>query len=37
VTGNVLAWEVGELTYRLETNLALEEVLKVARSLKEVP
>ena len=36
VTENVLAWEVGELTYRLETNLPLEEALKVAESLKEV-
>lgn len=35
VTGNVLAWEVGDLTYRLETNLPLEEAVKVARSLKE--
>lgn len=35
VTENVLAWEVGELTYRLETNLPLEEAIKVAESLKE--
>lgn len=34
VTGHVLVWEMGGLTYRLETDLPLEEALKIAESLQ---
>ncbi|MCI0437743.1 MAG: DUF4367 domain-containing protein [Chloroflexi bacterium] len=34
VTGNTLAWEQGDVTYRLETTLPLEEALKIAESLR---
>lgn len=34
VTGNVLVWQEGEITYRLETSLPLEEAIKVAESLR---
>lgn len=34
VKDNTLAWEVGDVTYRLETSLPLEEALKIARSLR---
>jgi hypothetical protein len=34
VTGNVLIWVEGEITYRLETTLPLEEAVKVAESLR---
>lgn len=33
VNGNVLAWEEGEITYRLETDLPLEEAIRIAESL----
>ncbi len=34
VTGNTLAWEHGDVTYRLETTLPLEDALKIAESLR---
>lgn len=37
VDGHVLIWAQGEMTYRLETDLGLEEALKVAESLKAIP
>jgi hypothetical protein len=37
IMGHVLVWEAGEITYRLETDLSLEEAVKVAESLQPVP
>jgi len=34
VEGNILVWEQDGLTYRLETNLSLEEAVKMAESLE---
>lgn len=34
VAGNVLIWTQGEVTYRLESELSLEETLRVAESLR---
>ena len=34
VIGNTLAWEIGDVTYRLETSLSREEAIKVAGSLR---
>ncbi len=34
VTGNVLIWQLGEITYRLETDLRLEEAVRIAESLR---
>ena len=34
VEGNTLIWEEDEITYRLETDLSLEEATKIAESLK---
>ena len=34
ITGNVLIWTEGGLTYRLETDLSMAEVVKVAESLR---
>ena len=34
VEGNTLIWEKGEITYRLETDLSLEETAQIAASLK---
>jgi hypothetical protein len=36
IDGHVLIWTEGDLTYRLETSLSLEEALKVAESLEPV-
>ena len=36
IDGHVLIWANGEVTYRLETNLDLEEAVKVAESLEPV-
>jgi hypothetical protein len=36
VDGHVLIWTDGEITYRLETELELEEAIKVAESLEPV-
>jgi uncharacterized protein DUF4367 len=37
VEGHVLIWTDGNITYRLETNLSLEEAVKIAESLKPMP
>jgi hypothetical protein len=37
IEGRVLIWEVGEITYRLETDLELQEALKIAESLEPIP
>lgn len=34
VRGNVLVWQHGNITYRLETNLPLEEAVKIAESIE---
>ena len=34
VNGNVLIWQEDTLTYRLETDLPLEEAVRVAESLR---
>jgi len=36
IDGHVLIWEEGNITYRLETDLPLEEALKIAESLQPV-
>ena len=36
IEGHVLIWTDGQVTYRLETNLVLEEAIKVAESLEPV-
>jgi hypothetical protein len=36
VNGHVLIWTEGEITYRLETDLGLEEALKIAESLEPI-
>jgi hypothetical protein len=37
IEGNVLIWTQGDLTYRLETDLSLEEAIKIAESLQAPP
>jgi hypothetical protein len=37
IDGHVLIWSDGEVTYRLETGLELEEAIKVAESLQPIP
>ncbi|MDQ5826160.1 MAG: DUF4367 domain-containing protein [Chloroflexota bacterium] len=37
VEGNVLLWQEGDITYRLETGLPREEAIKIAESLVELP
>jgi hypothetical protein len=37
IDGHVLIWFDGEMTYRLETDLSLEEALRIAKSLKSIP
>jgi hypothetical protein len=34
VEGHVLIWEVGEITYRLESELTLEEARQIAESVR---
>lgn len=34
VSANTLAWEIGNVTYRLETNLSKEEAIRIAESLQ---
>jgi hypothetical protein len=34
ITGNVLIWREGDITYRLETDLPVEEAVKIAASLR---
>lgn len=36
INGHVLIWELGDITYRLETDLSLEDALKVAESLEPI-
>ena len=36
IDGHVLIWADGEITYRLETDLSLEEAIKIAESLEPV-
>jgi hypothetical protein len=36
IDGHVLIWKEGGLTYRLETDLTLEEALKIAQSLQPI-
>ena len=37
IIGHVLIWEQGHITYRLETDLPVDEAIKVAESLKPAP
>jgi hypothetical protein len=37
IEGHVLIWKEGDVTYRLETDLSLEEAVKIAESLKTCP
>ena len=37
IDGHVLIWADGEITYRLETDLSLEEAVKIAESLEPIP
>jgi len=37
IDGHVLIWADGELTYRLETDLPLEEAIMIAESLEPIP
>jgi hypothetical protein len=36
IDGHVLIWAEGDVTYRLETDLSLEEAIKVAQSLEPI-
>jgi hypothetical protein len=36
IEGHVLIWTEGEVTYRLETKLTLDEAIKVAESLEPI-
>jgi len=36
IEGHVLIWSEGDITYRLETNLSMEEAIKIAESLTPV-
>jgi hypothetical protein len=37
IEGHVLIWTEGDLTYRLETDLSMEEAIKIAESLQAPP
>jgi len=37
IDGHVLIWAEGDITYRLETDLALDEAVKIAESLRPIP
>jgi hypothetical protein len=37
IEGHVLIWANGDITYRLETDLSLEETIKIAESLQPIP
>jgi hypothetical protein len=37
VNGNVLIWEDGDVTYRLETDLSMDESIRIAESLAPIP
>jgi hypothetical protein len=36
IAGHVLIWAEGDVTYRLETSLSMEEAVRVAESLEPV-
>ena len=36
IKGHVLIWQEGDITYRLETDLSLEEAVKIAESLQPI-
>ena len=36
IKGHVLIWQEGDITYRLETDLSLEEAIKIAESLQPI-
>lgn len=37
IEGNVLIWESNSITYRLETNLSMEEAILIAENLQPIP
>lgn len=37
IDGHVLIWQDGEITYRLETNLPMQEAIRIAESLAPIP
>ena len=37
IVGHVLVWEEGNITYRLENDLSMEEAVKIAESLQPIP
>jgi hypothetical protein len=37
ISGHVLIWEEGDITYRLESDLSMEEAVKIAESLQPIP
>jgi len=37
IEGNVLIWSDGKITYRLETNLSMEEAIEIAENLQPIP
>jgi len=37
IDGHVLIWADDDLTYRLETDLSLDEAIKIAESLEPIP
>jgi hypothetical protein len=37
MSGHVLIWEGGDVTYRLETDLSMEEAIRIAESLEPIP
>ncbi len=37
IEGNVLIWTLDDVTYRLETDLSLEEAVRIAESLEPIP
>ena len=37
IDGNVLIWEENKITHRLETDLALDEAIRIAESLQVPP
>lgn len=37
VEGNTLAWELGDITYRLETSLSKVDAIKIAESIRRLP
>lgn len=37
ISGQVLIWEDGDITYRLETDLNMEEAIRIAESLEPLP